>query len=51
MTYQKSLQKLDTLYIFKNNSHYLRFKVLDSIDYSVEFISTYHHQQSIVIIL
>jgi hypothetical protein len=37
MTYQKSLQKLDTLYIFKNNSHYLRFKILDSIDYSVEF--------------
>lgn len=51
MSYQKSLQKLDTLYIFKNNSHYLRFKILDSIDYSVVFISIYHHHQSIVIIL
>ena len=33
MPYQKSLQKLDTLYIFKNNSYYLRIKILDSIDY------------------
>ena len=49
MPYQKSLQKLDTLYIFKNNSHYLRFTILDSIDYSVVFISIYHQKSSIYI--